>query len=75
MTTSGLSVYSLLQAEVVAAAFEQPDPWDMVCANGVMSQWDMRYYDAFAYRSDVFPDGPVVHPLLPLKSLTIWGLA
>jgi hypothetical protein len=50
------------KAEVVASAFAQPKPWNMVCANGVMSKYDMRYYDAFAYRSAEFPDGPLQHP-------------
>ena len=31
------------KAETVASAFLQKQPWDMVCANGVMSKYDMRY--------------------------------
>lgn len=30
------------KAETVASAFLQKQPWDMVCANGVMSKYDMR---------------------------------
>jgi len=44
------------KAETIATAFRKSLPdWDMVCANGVMSDWDLRYYDAFAYRSAAFP--------------------
>eukprot|EP00040_Diaphanoeca_grandis_P013504 m.68252 g.68252 ORF g.68252 m.68252 type:complete len:396 (-) comp23937_c0_seq1:149-1336(-) len=45
------------EPEVLATAFEQEKTWDMVCANGVMSEHDRRYYDAFAFRSDEFPLG------------------
>lgn len=47
------------EPESLASAFSEPQPWDMVCANGVMSAHDPRYYDAFAFRSAQFPHGPL----------------